>query len=233
MNDLELIRTFQPEIPSREAADRAARVALDALRARIDTPGPAPRRLPRRRFALALAGTVALLGIGAVLLDGSNSTLSPAPASALAITRQAEWIELRIADESASAEEMTRQLNDAGIRGRVVLVPVPSDYVGVWLLTAQTASPSTCAPAPGQPDPDSQGNARLHDIQRIPNVKPKSLRIPVAQVREGTGGFLFVAGRPARQGEHPIDAGSTAAEDRLLETLEPTDRSGPTTLPRC
>jgi hypothetical protein len=231
MNDLELIRDFRSDVPDAEATERAAGFALDALRAQMDAPSRAParRRRPRRRAALAVAGTLALLGIGAVVLDGSDSGLTPAPSNALAITRQAEWIELRIADNSASAEEMTRELNDAGIRGRVELVPVQTDLVGVWILTQETAGAPRCIPAPGQRGPE---RVRLNDIERIPDVYPRALRIPVARVRESTGSFLFVAGRPAKPGEQPIDAGSTEAEDKLLETLQPTPRL-PRRLPRC
>jgi hypothetical protein len=231
MNDLELIRDFRSDVPDPHAADRAARIALDSLRAQMDAPprAPARRRRPRRRVTVALAGTLALLGIGAVVLDGSDSGLTPAPSDALAITRQADWIELRIANNSATAEQMTRDLNAAGIRGRVELVPVPADYVGVWILTSEAARPTTCIPAPGQ---RSRERVRLQDIERIPEASPRALRIPVIRVRESTGSFLFVAGRPAKPGEQPIDAGSIEAQDALLETLQPTP-SVPRRLPRC
>lgn len=223
MNDLELLRGLYADAPDREAAERASRFALHALRADMDAPARtvARKRLPRRRLAFAVAGVFALFAIGALVLDGSRSSLTPTPGSALAISRQADRINLRIADASASAEDMTRELNDAGIRGRVVLVPVPPDYVGVWILTSETGTTQVCMPRPGQKYPEREPNVRLHEIERVPDSKPKELRIPVARVRESTGEFLFVAGRAAKPGEQPIDAGSTEAEDQLLETLLP------------
>jgi hypothetical protein len=94
MNELEHIRRFYSDVPDRDAADRARRVARDALRTRMDalrlrrwSAGVVARR--RRRLAAALAGTCALVGIGAVLLSGTDSGLAPGPGTAAAYLDQA------------------------------------------------------------------------------------------------------------------------------------------------
>lgn len=175
-----------------------------------------PRLIPVA--AVAVAAAVAIV----VLLAGSGDSTS----QALAITRQAGWIELRIADPSASPAQMTRELADAGINGRIVLAPVPPERVGVWILESQTAGRQKCIPREGQSDRDiERKNSSLHAVELIPKGRPTTLRVPVARVRESSANgsrFLFVAGRPAKAGEQVID--SIEAEDRLLETLEPSLR---------
>jgi hypothetical protein len=183
---------------------------------------PEPRRRALRLIPFAAAAVVVAVAIVALLAGSGDST-----PQALAISRQADWIELRIADASASPAEMNRELEAAGIDGRIVLAPVSPERVGVWILTSQTAASPKCVVPEGQTAPDiSRKNSSLHKIERIPNVNPKALRVPIALVRESSAAgseFLFVAGRPARAGERVVD--SIEAEDRLLETLEPRVRT--------
>jgi hypothetical protein len=177
---------------------------------------PEPRRRAPRLIPVAAAAVAAAVAI-VVLLAGSGDGTS----QALAITRQADWIELRIADVSAGPEQMNRELREAGINGRIALAPVPPEKVGVWILESQTAGRQKCIPREGQRAPDiERKNSSLHAVEMIPKGRPTTLRLPLERVRESSANgskFLFVAGRPAKAGE-PV----TIDEDRLLEILEPS-----------
>jgi hypothetical protein len=140
------------------------------------------RRRRRSARAVAVAGSVALaaavpLGLGA-----------RSPDRALAISRSAGIIELRIADASAGAAQMTRELRAAGIDGEVRVVPVEPALVGRWAAVAEVAR--------------LRGREETVRLDRV-ETSPSRVRIPVAQVRESTGRFVFFAGRAPRAGEAP------------------------------
>lgn len=71
---------------------------------------PEPVQGTRRAPAIAAATVVAAVALGAVL-DGTGG--SP---EALAITRTATTLELRLADASADPGELTRELNEETVR---------------------------------------------------------------------------------------------------------------------
>lgn len=180
---------------------------------------PEPRRTPgiRAVATLAAVGALALVAVFA----GSDA----AP-DALAIDRDGAWLELRIADASADPEQMTRELNDAGIRGRVLVVPVAAQHAGTWVILAELAGNRlTCIPAAGTPSVAE--TVRLSDIENARTV----LRIPIARVRESSGSFVLVAGRDARQGERSIETSSPAAVQR--DVLEPVLGPPPARLSAC
>lgn len=121
---------------------------------------------------------------------------------------------------------MTRELNDAGIPGRVLVIPVSPQHAGMWVVTAEIAGKrATCNPPPGTPPIEE--TVRLADIERSRTV----LRIPVARVRESTGSFVLVAGREARPGERSIDLSAPQAVHR--EVLEPVLGARPALLRDC
>ena len=180
---------------------------------------PEPRR-PRRAAGAAAVFALVVMAVvaGAVATGGS--------ADALAITRDAATLELRVADASADAGQMTRELNDAGIRGRVLVVPVAPELAGTWVLAGEIAGRrTTCLPPDGAaPLPET---VRLNDIERAGPV----LRIPLARVRESSGSFVLVAGRAPRAGERAVDVGAADAVQR--EVFEPLLGAPPARLPAC
>ncbi len=181
---------------------------------------PEPRR---HRIGVPAATTAVALAAAAFVAVFAGSD---APPAALAITRDATSLALRIADASADPDQMTRELNDAGIRGRVIVVPVGAQDAGTWVVTAEVAqNKPTCAPRHGSPS--AEENVRLLDIENAGAL----LRIPIARVRESSGSFLLVAGRDARAGERTVDLSSPAALQR--DVFEPVLGPPPTRLPAC
>lgn len=174
---------------------------------------PEPGRHRRRVPAAAAVAVLAFVPL-VVAFSGTDRT-----SAALAITRDATSLELRIADATAEAGEMTRELNDAGIRGRVTVVPVPAQRVGQWVVTAEIAKPTTCVAAPGTP-PQQEQTVRLNDIENTGSA----LRIPISRVRESEGIFVLVAGREARSDERPVDLESPATVNQVLSADTPDPR---------
>lgn len=178
---------------------------------------------PGRRGGPALAAGAATVLVGVPLVAGLAA--SGGTSDALAITRDAGMLELRIADASADAEQLTRELVDAGIRGRVLTVPVTAAQSGRWVVTAEIAGRRVACRPPRGSAPVAE-TVRLSEIENAGDV----LRIPVARVRESSGSFALVAGRPARAGEQPVDVASPqAAHDLLAPLVGPL----PARLPDC
>jgi hypothetical protein len=88
-------------------------------------------RLPQIRV-VALGLGVAIAAV--LLLVGIGSGGGGGPSRALAIDSDAgPWVEIRIQDGEAGAEEMTSELQAAGINAEVRLLPAASDEVGNWM----------------------------------------------------------------------------------------------------
>jgi len=180
---------------------------------------PEPRRTSRWPAAAAASALAAVALVAVVTATGG-------PSDALAITRGATTLELRIADASADAVQMTRELNDAGIRGRVVVVPVAPRLAGTWVLTGEIAGHRATCISPHGAAPVAE-TVRLDAIENAGRV----LRIPIARVRESSGSFVLVAGREARDGEGVVDVGSPAVVRR--EVFGPLLGPSPARLPAC
>ena len=177
-----------PGLPDAEA--RLARLR-PVLIAELDRPAPRPRG--RRRVALAAVAAAVAVAVPLALVPGD-------PAPALAVEHDGGWLVLRIADVAAGEDALTRELRDSGIRGEVRLLPVPPENVGTWAIISEHADPpGTPRPRrlPSPPPPIEKETVRLDRVQ----YERETLRIPVAEVRESTGYFVFYAGREARAGE--------------------------------
>ena len=149
----------------------------------------------RRRRRLAAASTtfgLAALALAFVLPAGG-------PDRALAIEAGPEVVELRIADFRAGAQRMTRELQAAGIDGEVRLVPVKPERVGTWVIKAEVARQGAVPLRGRERRPEER--IRLREIELTDDV----IRIPVEQVRDATGRFVFYAGRAAQPGEPILD----------------------------
>ncbi|HEX2129565.1 MAG TPA: hypothetical protein VHF58_10160, partial [Solirubrobacterales bacterium] len=94
--------------------------------------GGIARRRRRARARVAVVGAVALLG---AVTFGAASELSEGPPSAFAlvIEERGSWTEVRIKDADATAEQMTRELRDAGIGAEVHVLPTGRQHVGEWM----------------------------------------------------------------------------------------------------
>ncbi len=180
---------------------------------------PEPR--PRTPGAAVVAATAVLAAVPLVVILAGTGASS----DALAITRDSTSLELRIADASADPQQLTRELNEVGIRGRVLVVPVAPGDAGTWIVAAEIAGRrTTCIPVPGTSS--TQETVRLGKIENAGAV----LRIPAARVRESSGSFVLVAGRDAQLGERTVDPGSPEAVHRLLDPLLGPP---PASLPSC
>lgn len=134
---------------------------------------------PARRAALLseLRERPALAALVPALRDGGA-------APALAVTRAGDTLELRIQDAGASGEELTRDLQEAGIDGEVRVIPVPPDMVGTWAAIEEASKRPF---DPNQPTPGREEIVRLDRIE----YGRELLRIPVAEVRESEGHFIL------------------------------------------
>ncbi|HEV2812274.1 MAG TPA: hypothetical protein VGW10_03385 [Solirubrobacteraceae bacterium] len=168
-------------------ADARARRLRGLLLAELDD-APSRRRLPARA-ALVAASLAAVLAVAAGFLATNDAD------PALAVERDDGWLVLRIAAVDAGAEAMTRELRDAGIRGEVRLLPVAAEDVGTWAIISERAKPPGEPTGPGTPS--ERETVRLNSVR----YERETLRIPVAELRESTGYFVFYAGREARPGE--------------------------------
>lgn len=183
-----------------------------------DLPDP-PRRSRRAPVVAATAAVVACL---LVVLP----PIGRGPTAALAVTRDDDSLELRVIDAAADSQQMTRELNAAGVRGRVLLVPVAVEDVGRWVLIAEFAGRTASCATPA----DGRGAEETVRLGRIENAG-EALRVPTAELRESSGSFALVAGRAARPGESVIDTDTPASVERMMQDRALTPAA--TSLPAC
>jgi hypothetical protein len=168
--------------------------------------GRRQERVAARRRRAAIVLTPAAL-VGAVLATSLPGGSSPA----LAIEPQGDWLEVRIADISASEAEMESELRAAGIDADIRLVPTTADHVGQW----------TCSFAAMRPflDPSTahEGPPSAPDTDQVIRFTPEAL-----YVRRGAADQLqldrivIVAGRAAKPGEQPTAHPELCGDVRLV-----------------
>jgi hypothetical protein len=138
----ELVATETPEA-RRTAREQAIRIAESSPGSHALDRDADPRRklmgaglrLPQLRIValglgIAIAAALLLVGIG----SGGGGPVTRGPSPALAIDSDAgPWVEVRIQDGEAGAEEMTRELQAAGINAEVRLLPAEREFVGHWM----------------------------------------------------------------------------------------------------
>jgi hypothetical protein len=193
-----MMDTTVPDLPD---ADVRARAMRGVVVATFDHPVRS-RRPARRLVRLGMtAAAAALVAIGFALADGGTS-------SALAVTSDDGWLELDITDGSASAQTLTDELHDAGIRGEVRTVPVAPADVGKWAAMDQVPdSGAVTAPAAADGDPSgplvpSSGEAvPLLGAQVVFYDRKPTLRLRIEEVRRVQGSYVFYVGRAAEPGE--------------------------------
>ncbi|HEV2777368.1 MAG TPA: hypothetical protein VGV90_17395 [Solirubrobacteraceae bacterium] len=170
------------------------------------------RRIARRRRT-ALVGAPLALSAAVVA-----ATVPGGASPALAIDREGDWIELRIADVAATENEMEHELEAVGIDAEIRLVPATEPLVGRWACVAELADGD-----PAGPDLDGAGPNGAGYVVRLNEVgyTPTTVRIRRDFAR-GTqdGRLVFVAGRGAGSGER-------ASADPCRDTVVPPRRGAP------
>lgn len=104
--------------------------ALERLRADLVAGIAARRRRARRRRRRAAAAVLAAGAAAALYVPAWGPGDDHA---ALAITRDARWLEVRIVDDRAGRDEIVRELREAGIDAEVSLSPTSESGVGRFL----------------------------------------------------------------------------------------------------
>ncbi len=161
------------------------------------------RRRRRRRFRFAVAG-VACTAIAAALLGGG--LFNSGPSRVLAVdTNDGAWIKVSILDGQAGADQMTNELQDAGINGEVQLLPATPQFVGHWMGVREINAPSAqcqSSPPPGL----SCANAPLLDAGEADvNGDVLEIRSDVVDKLDGAQ-LVFYVGRAPQGDEQPLDA---------------------------
>ena len=167
------------------------------------------RRRRRGRRALAAAGALTAVAAAVSIL----SLTAREPAAALAVERTDEWISLRIQDAGAGAERMTEELREAGIQGKVIVVPAEPPLAGRWIgaIEVPDAEPA---------NPDGSYAVRLREVE----IDDATVRVPSDfSARPQDGDLIFYAGRPARPEEVALRA-LPAQLDQLPGLPRPPER---------
>ncbi len=128
---LERLRGEDPAAAA-EPSEAAMRAAVKRRAAAELGPKRSKRPASRTRILVATAAALAVGAVATALFAGSDG-VSPGPDQALAIEHGPNGVTLTITDAGASAEEMNRELADAGIeRVRVISVPGSPNHAGTW-----------------------------------------------------------------------------------------------------
>lgn len=153
----------------------------------------------RRTRVRALGVGVVVVVAGTAGLVGGVLSQNPSPALALAIEPAGSWIEVEIVDSEAGEQQMTAELQRAGIDAEVRLLPTIPQRVGAWMglqrVGAQPRNPEPpkVAPAPAEiwnPD-DIAAEGRVLMIRRSALGRLERAR------------WVFYVGREPAQGETP------------------------------
>ena len=168
------------------------------------------RRRRRMRFRVAIAGG-ACAAVAAVLLGGGLFTQGPS--RVLAITDDGAWVKVHILDGQAGADEMTRELQNAGIDAEVRLLPATPELVGSWMGVREVHPPP---PPPCNLPPDAPpGLECVHAPYFGANdefTRGDLLAIRRDAVYKLAGAqFVFYAGRAPQPGEQPLDRPPSAS----------------------
>ena len=114
------------------------------------------RRHHRRRVGRIAAGAAAVgtAGVLVGVLTFGDGGLSGSPAQALAVETEGPWVEVQILDTSADEQQMSDELQAAGLDADVHLVPTEPNLVHEWLgAIPGPLGPDLEAAANGQPAP--------------------------------------------------------------------------------
>ena len=156
-------------------------------------------------FCFAVAG-VACTAIAAALLGGGLFNSGPSRDPAVD-TNDGAWIKVSILDGQAGADQMTNELQDAGINGEVQLLPATPQFVGHWMGVREINAPSaqcqsspppglSCANAPllDAGEADVNGDGTPDPIGRRGQAGRCTARV---LCRSGPAGRRTATGRPA------------------------------------
>jgi hypothetical protein len=179
---------------------RDAATIVVPIRPRSPDDGPDANQIGVDQL-LALGGVFAQYG--QAIQDGpascSDFGLKPLPPPAPFPPNTHDWLDLRVADTEAGAEEMTRAIKAAGIDGEVLLIPAQGVDVGRYLGLVKT---------PPLPPHHSGAGNRVDILQHAStgNLKPKGgeLALRIAAFKAfGSDRWVFYLGRAPAPGEKP------------------------------
>lgn len=162
----------------------------------------------RRRRLRAVVVALSCVVVAAAALIGGGM-FAPGPERVLAVDDSGgDWVRISILDGQAGAEEMTKELQDAGIDAQVQLVPSVPQFVGHWMGVGQVdmSADVPCDLSPVQETPRlvctnppllADGDADFHgDVFQI--------RRDAIEKLKGTR-TIFYVGREPEAGETPLE----------------------------
>ncbi len=158
-----------------------------------------PQRRQRRSASLAVAATT-LAAIAAVAVFvglGSGGTVQ-----ALAITRDANAIVVRLTDATAGPQQLTDELHKAGINATVLIAPAAPGRAGTWVKVAspRLAGPSTETSAHEPIDDQAEADRAAQRVSGVVVVNGTQVQIPA----DFSSPLVLIVGREAKTGEKPI-----------------------------
>lgn len=171
---------------------------LDVVRRfRADLLTTSPQR--GRRYvpvALAAATAMATFAIAVVVGLGGGGT-----DQALAITRDANSIVVRLSDATAGPQQLTNELQSAGINARVLIAPVPPDRAGTWVrvVSPRVAGPDTDTSAHDPIDEQAEADQARQRVRDVV-IDGTEVRIP----SDFSAPLVLIVGREAKSGEKSI-----------------------------
>lgn len=157
-----------------------------------------PQRPARRSTSLVVVGTtLAAIAAVAVLIGlGSGGT-----EQALAITRDANVIVVRLTDATAGPQRLTDELHKAGINATVLIAPAAPDRAGTWV---EVTSPRVAGP-----DTDTSVHDSIDDqveadraARRVSGVVVNGTQVQIPA--DFSSPLVLIVGREAKTGEKPI-----------------------------
>lgn len=182
---------------------------LRALRGEL-VAGMAAARRRRRRRSLTVAAVLAVVATAGALIVGPEGDIEPA----LAIDRGPHTIVLRLVDADPDLGQLTRELQAAGLRARVVAVPSSPSLVGAWAGFEQRPTGGD-EPAADYEEALRRDRADTERLERV-EVTPTRLTLPVRALRATSGDLTFMVGRTTPTGSLPAVAASAVAPGEPL-----------------
>lgn len=157
-----------------------------------------PKRHQNRSASVAVAATTlaAIAAVAVFIGVGSGGT-----EQALAITRDANAIVVRLTDATAGPQQLTDELQKAGVNATVLIAPAAPDRAGTWV---KVASPRLAGPATDTSahDPIDEQDEADRSAQRVTGVVVDGAQVQIPA--DFSSPLVLIVGREAKTGEKPI-----------------------------
>lgn len=146
---------------------------------------------PRRWRATAALPVAALALVALVGLFSSGEATEPA----LAVERGAGSVTIELRQPSASIRQLTRELQDAGVRGQIVAVPTSKRSVGKWVAATRAANQKPALAVPPNAKPISCPDFAAAKPVAGAAVNGTTMTVPAAAADRGA--IVLLVGRQA------------------------------------